>query len=183
MNPEQYQIAVLRINTKDREATLAKLKTVWNSVDPYHELQGSFLEYEIKDYYGMFGDVLYTVGFATILAVIVACLGLFGMATYSIQTRLKEVGVRKVFGSQSQSVALLIGRTFIVMLLIASLIAAPLAYLINSTWLKFLAFRVSFGAGTLLAGVIIVFIIGILTVLSQTLKAANSNPVDILKYE
>jgi putative ABC transport system permease protein len=105
------------------------------------------------------------------------------MATYSIQTRLKEVGVRKVFGSQSQSVALLIGRTFIVMLLIASLIAAPLAYLINSTWLKFLAFRVSFGAGTLLAGIIIVFIIGTLTVVSQTLKAANSNPVDILKYE
>jgi len=183
MNPEQYGIAVLRINTLDREATLAKFNAVWTSIDPYHDLQGSFLEYEIKDFYGMFGDVLYTVGFATILAVIVACLGLFGMATYSIQTRLKEVGVRKVFGSQSQSVALLIGRTFIVMLLIASLIAAPLAYLINSTWLKFLAFRVSFGAGTLLAGIIIVFIIGTLTVVSQTLKAANSNPVDILKYE
>jgi putative ABC transport system permease protein len=183
MNPEQYGIAVLRINTQDREATLAKFKTAWTSIDPYHDLQGSFLEYEIKDFYGMFGDVLYTVGFATILAVIVACLGLFGMATYSIQTRLREVGVRKVFGSQSQCVALLIGRTFIIMLLIASVIAAPLAYLINSTWLKFLAFRVSFGAGTLLAGIIIVFVIGILTVLSQTLKAANSNPVDILKYE
>jgi putative ABC transport system permease protein len=183
MNPEQYQIAVLRINTQDRETTIAKFKTAWTAIDPYHDIQGSFLEYEIKDFYGMFGDVLYTVGFATILSVIVACLGLFGMATYSIQTRLKEVGVRKVFGSQSQSVTLLIGRNFIVMLLIASLIAAPLAYLINSTWLKFLAFRVSFGAGTLLAGITIVFIIGILTVLSQTLKAAKSNPVDILKYE
>ena len=64
----------------------------------------------------MFGDVLYTVGFATILAIIVASLGLFGMATYSIQTRLKEVGIRKVFGSQSKSVALLVGRTFIAML-------------------------------------------------------------------
>ena len=183
MNPEQYRIAVLRVNTQNREATLAKFKAAWTSVDPYHDLQGSFLEYEIKDFYGMFGDVLYTVGFATLLAVIVACLGLFGMATYSIQTRLKEVGVRKVFGSQSQSVALLIGRTFVVMLVIASLIATPLAYLINSTWLKFLAFHVSFGAGTLLTGTFIVFVIGILTVLSQTLKAANSNPVDILKYE
>ncbi len=183
MNPEQYQIAVLRINTQDREATLAKFKDAWGSIDPYHELEGSFLEYEIKDFYGIFGDVLYAVGFATILAIIVACLGLFGMATYSIQTRLKEVGVRKVFGSQSQSVALLIGRTFIIMLIIAAVIAAPLAYLINSTWLKFLAFHVAFGAGTLFIGIIIVFIIGILTVLSQTLKAANSNPVDILKYE
>ena len=183
MNPEQYRIAVLRINTQDREATLAKFKAAWTSIDPYHDLQGSFLEYEIKDFYGMFGDVLYTVGFATILAIIVACLGLFGMATYSIQTRLKEVGVRKVFGSQSQSVALLIGRTFVIMLIIAAVIAAPMAYLINSAWLKFLAFHVTFGVGTLLTGIIIVFIIGILTVLSQTLKAANSNPVDILKYE
>jgi putative ABC transport system permease protein len=183
MNPEQYQIAALRINTQDREATLAKFKTAWASIDPFHDLDGSLLEYQIKDFYGMFGDILYTVGFATILAVVVACLGLFGMASYSIQTRLKEVGVRKVFGSQSQSVALLIGRTFIFMLIIAAVIAAPLAYLINSSWLKFLAFHVSFGAGTLLAGILIVFIIGILTVLSQTLKAANSNPVDILKYE
>ena len=183
MNPEQYRIAVLRINSSDREATLAKFKSVWTSIDPYHDLDGSFLEYQIKDYYGLFGDVLYTVGFATILAIVVACLGLFGMATYSIQTRLKEVGVRKVFGSQSKSVALLIGRTFIIMLIIAAVIAAPLAYLINSTWLKFLALHVTFGAGTLLAGITIVFIIGILTVLSQTLKAANSNPVDILKYE
>jgi putative ABC transport system permease protein len=69
------------------------------------------------------------------------------------------------------------------MLLIAALIGAPVAYLLNITWLKFLAFRVSFGAGTVVIGILVVFIIGIFTVLSQTLKAANSNPVDILKYE
>jgi putative ABC transport system permease protein len=183
MNPEQYRIAVLRVNTHDREAAIAKFKAAWTSIDPYHDLQGSFLEYEIKDYYGIFGDVLYTVGLTTILAVIVACMGLFGMATYSIQTKLKEIGVRKVFGSQSQNVALLISRTFIVMLLIAAVIAAPLAYLLNSTWLRFLAFHVGFGAGTIFTGILIVFILGILTVLSQTLKAANSNPVDVLKYE
>lgn len=183
MNPKDYNIAVLRINTQDREATLAKFKEVWKTIDPNHNLKGSLLKYEIKDFYDIFGDVLYTVGFATILAIIVASLGLFGMATYSIQTRLKEVGVRKVFGGQAQNVALLISRTFVIMLVIAAVIAAPLAYLLNSTWLKFLAFHVAFGAGTIFVGIIIVFIIGILTVLSQTLKAANSHPVDILKYE
>jgi len=183
INPEQYRVAVLRINTQDREATLAKIRDVWDSIDPYHDLEGSFLEYQIKDFYGMFGDLFYTVGFATILAIVVACLGLYGMATYSIQTRLKEIGIRKVFGSQSQNVALLIGRTFIIMLLIAAAIAAPLAYLLNTTWLNFLAFHVTFGAGTLFTGVIVVFMIGILTILSQTLKAVNSNPIEILKYE
>lgn len=183
MNPDQYGLAVLRVNTQDRAATVAKLKEVWTSIDPYHDLEGSFLEYEIKDFYALFGDVLYTVGFATILAIIVASLGLFGMATYSIQTRLKEIGVRKVFGSQSKSVALLVGRTFIAMLVIATVIAAPLAYLLNSTWLKFLAFHVTFGTGTIITGILIVFITGILTVMSQTLKAANTNPIDIIKYE
>ncbi len=183
MNPSQYGIAVLRVNTSDRAATLAKFAAIWKSIDPYHDLDGSFLEYQIKDFYALFGDVLYTVGFASILAIIVASLGLFGMATYSIQTRLKEVGVRKVFGSHSKSVALLVGRTFLTMLLIAAAIAAPLAFLLNSAWLKFLAFHVTFGAGNILAGVLIVFITGILTVMSQTLKAANKNPVDILKYE
>ncbi len=183
MNPAQYQIAVLRVNTQDRAASLAKFKEVWKSVDPNHDIDGSFLEYQIKDFYAIFGDVLYTVGFATILAIIVASLGLFGMATYSIQTRLKEVGIRKVFGSQSKSVALLVGRTFFTMLLIAAAIGAPLAYLLNSAWLKFLAFHVTFGAGTILTGILIVFITGIITVVGQTLKAANTNPVDIIKYE
>ena len=183
MNPEQYNLAVLRINTQDREASLARFKSAWKSIDPYHDLKGSFLEYDIKDFYSIFGDVLYTVGFTAILAIVVACLGLFGMATYSIQTRMREVGIRKVFGSQSASVALRVARTFIIMMAIAATIAAPLAYLLNTTWLKFLAFHVTFGAGTILAGVSIVFIFGILTILSQTLKAANSNPVDVLKNE
>ena len=183
MNPMQYNLAVLRINTQDREAAVSKFKEAWSSIDPNHEIGGSFLEDEIRDFYSLFKDVLYTVGFTTILAIIIACLGLFGMATYSIQTRMREVGIRKVFGSQSLSVAMQIGRTFVIMLAIAAAIAAPLAYLLNTSWLKYLAFHVTFGAGNILIGVFIVFIIGILTILSQTLKAANSNPVDVLKYE
>ena len=105
------------------------------------------------------------------------------MASYSIQTRLREVGVRKVFGSQSANIAVRIARTFMIMLAIAAAIAAPVAYLLNTTWLKFLAFHVSFGAGTILAGIMIVFMFGIITILTQTLKAANSNPVDVLKHE
>jgi putative ABC transport system permease protein len=69
------------------------------------------------------------------------------------------------------------------MLLIAAVIAAPIAYLLNTTWLNFLAYHVSFGAGSIIIGVTIVFLIGVLTILSQTMKAANSNPVDVLKYE
>jgi len=183
INPDQYNFAVLRINTTDKKATVSKFKDAWESIDPNHDLDGEFLEYTIREYYSLFDDVFYTVGFTTLLAIVVACLGLFGMASYTIQTRLREVGVRKVFGSQAGSVALLITRTFIILLIIAAVIATPLAYIMNSTWIKFLAYHVNFGAGNILIGVLIVFVVGILTILSQTLKAANLNPVDVLKCE
>ena len=98
-------------------------------------------------------------------------LGVKSLQLHKLRSSLTILGV--VFGVCS----------VIIMLAIAAAIAAPVAYLINTTWLKFLAFHVSFGAGTILAGVSIVFIFGILTILTQTLKAANSNPVDVLKYE
>ena len=183
MNPKQYNLAVLRLNTSDREATLAKFTEAWKTIDPTREFEASFLDYSIRDFYRLFEDVQYTVGFTTILAIVIACLGLFGMAAYSIQTRMREIGVRKVFGSQSGRIALLISRSFIILLAIAALTAIPIAYLLNSTWIKFLASHVKFGAGNILIGVLIVFMIGILTILSQTIKAANSNPVDVLKYE
>ncbi len=108
---------------------------------------------------------------------------MFGMSTYSIQTRLKEIGVRKVFGAHAQSITFLVSQSYIRMLLVAAIIAAPLGYLINNLWLQYLAHHVSFGAGTIVLGIFIVMVIGMLTITSQTMKAANSNPADILKYE
>ena len=160
-----------------------KIKNEWKKIDPVHELEGDFLDAEIREYYSFFDDVLYTVGFTCLLAIVIASLGMFGMATYSIQTRLKEIGVRKVFGAHAHSITFLVSRSYIRMLLVAAIIAAPLGYLINNLWLQYLAHHVSFGAGTLILGIFIVIVIGMLTITSQTMKAANSNPADILKYE
>ncbi len=123
-----------------------------------------FLIIRSKDFYAMFGDILYTVGFATILAIIVACLGLFGMATYSIQTRLREIGVRKVFGSQSGSVALLIGRTFLIMLAIAALIGCTGRLLAKLNLDKISCLPGLIWCRHYYTGISIIFIIGILTV-------------------
>lgn len=146
-------------------------------------MSGEFLDAEIRDYYGYFKDVLYTVGYATILALLIACLGLLGMAAYSIHTRRREVGIRKVFGAESGNIILLISGSTLRPLIVATVLVVPVAYLINNAWLSFISTRVSFGAGSLISGILIVMVVGFATIAGQTFNVSKTNPARILKYE
>ncbi len=181
--PGSYNYAMLRLDTKNVPVTMNKIERTWNTIDPDHELDGDFLDAEIRYYYSFFEDVLYTVGFASLLALLIAGLGLLGMATYSTQTRTKEIGIRKVFGAEVPGILVLISRSYLWLMIIAALIGGPLAYFINKIWLDYMANRVDFGAGTVLAGVLIVALIGLITILSQTFRAARLKPADTLQYE
>ena len=175
--------AFLRLDSPDMTSTISKLEKTWNKVDPIHDLDGDFLDGRIKYYYTFFEDIMYTVGFATILAIIIAAFGLLGMATYSTRTRLKEIGVRKVFGAEVNHIVLLVSRSYLWLMLIAAVIGGTIAYLANNLWLQYLSKSVDFGIGTVLAGVFLVVIVGLLTISSQTLKAAQTKPAETLKNE
>lgn len=181
--PESFRIAALRIEGGINPSIVAKIENEWKSIDKFNEFEGEFLDAEIKDYYSYFEDILYTVGFASILAIVIACLGLFGMATYSTQTRIKEIGVRKVFGAESKSIILFISKTYIKMFIIAAIIAGPLAYIINNAWLQYIVNHAPFGFGTIFIGIFIIISFGMITIAAQTLKAANTNPAQSLRYE
>lgn len=183
VRPEDYNIAVLRLHTLDTTTTVNRIKKVWKGIDPNHEIRGDFLDAQIRAYYSLFEDVLYVMGYATVLIMIIAGLGLLGMATYSIQTRMKEIGIRKVFGARRVSVLISVSRSYIWLLVTAAIIAAPVAYLINNLWLRYLARHVTFGIGTIFSGIMFIIVIGLLTIASQTTSASRSNPADILKYE
>jgi putative ABC transport system permease protein len=182
-NPNDYRVATLRINSSNMVQTIDKLKAEWKKIDPIHEFQGQFVEEEIREYYSNFEDIIYTVGFTTILAIIIASLGLLGMATFSAQTRIKEVCIRKVYGADVKHIIYLVSKRYIWLLAISALIAVPLAFLINNLWLEFLAHHVDIGFFTIFLGVFIVLLIGLVTIASQTFKAANSNPADLLRYD
>lgn len=181
--PENYRIAALRIEGGISPSIIAKLESEWKNIDEFNEFKGEFLDAEIKDYYSYFEDVLYTVGFASILAIIIACLGLLGMATYSTQTRIKEIGIRKVFGAEPKSIVMLISKTYIKMFIIAAFIAAPLSYFINNAWVQYISNHAPFGFGTIFIGIFIIISFGMITIASQTLKAANLDPAKSLRYE
>jgi len=181
--PDRYNHAFLRLDSPNMTATVDKIEKTWDKIDPDHEIDGDFLDDRIKFYYSFFEDIMYTVGFATLLAIIIAAFGLLGMATYSTRTRTKEIGIRKVFGAEVNHIVLLISKSYLWLMIIAALIGGTIAYLANNLWLQQLSKSVDFGIGTILAGVFIVVLIGLLTISTQTLKAAKTKPATTLKDE
>lgn len=181
--PDRYNHAFLRLDSPNMTATVDKLERTWDEIDPDHEIDGDFLDDRIKYYYSFFEDIMYTVGFATLLAIIIAAFGLLGMATYSTRTRTREIGIRKVFGAEVNHIVLLISRSYLWLMLIAAVIGGIIAYLANNLWLQNLSKSVDFGIGTILAGVFLVVVVGLVTISSQTLKAARTKPARTLKSE
>ncbi len=181
--PKAWNHAFLRLDSPDMAATVSKLENTWERIDPMHAIDGDFLDGRIRYYYTFFEDIMYTVGFATLLAILIAAFGLLGMATYSTRTRQKEIGIRKVFGAELNQIVLLVSRSYLWLMGIAAVIGGIIAYLVNNLWLQYLSQSVDFGIGTILAGVFIVVFVGLLTISSQTLKAARTKPATTLKNE
>ena len=120
--------------------------------------------------------------FATI-AIIISCLGLFGLAAFTAQKRQKEIGIRKVVGASVNSITMMLSKDFLKLVLLAVVIAFPLAWLAMNQWLQGFAYRINIGAGVfLIAGGSIIFIT-LLTVTFQAIKAAVANPVKSLRSE
>ncbi len=128
-------------------------------------------------------DILNIVGYISFLAVVLACLGMLGMAMYSTQTRMKEIGVRKVMGASSEHITLLLSRSFLVLMGIASIVAIPIGYFFGSQFLNTYAYKIDISPLLIFSGIFIVGLLGIITICSQTWRAASSNPVKTLRYE
>ena len=120
---------------------------------------------------------------AALLAIIVASLGLLGMAIYNAESRVKEIGIRKVMGAEIQNIVVLLSKGFFLLILIAVAIATPLAYFVNSLWLQEIANRITIGPGILATSILILLTMGVVTIGSQSIRAAFANPVNSLKDE
>jgi putative ABC transport system permease protein len=123
------------------------------------------------------------IGFISVLAILISCLGLLGMATYSTETRMKEISIRKVLGSSSTALVLLLSKGFLAILSIAIALGVPAAYFINGLWLEQIAYHTSLDLPAIVTGVLILILFGVLTIGSQTIRATFVNPVKNLKSE
>jgi putative ABC transport system permease protein len=118
-----------------------------------------------------------------IIAILIACLGLFGLATYTAEQRIKEIGVRKVLGATISNIITMLSKDFMILVFIASAVAIPLAWWAMSKWLQDFAYRISIGWWIFIAAGVIALLIALVTVSSQAIKAALANPVKSLRTE
>jgi len=181
--PDMVRFLVIRISPGDISSTLNLIKSNWENIVPSYPFEYSFLDSDYDTLYRReerSADIL--TNFA-ILAVLIACLGLFGLASFTAEQRTKEIGVRKILGASVYSIILLISKEFAKWILIANAIAWPVTYLLMKNWLQNYAYRTSLSWWIFaLSGVLALFI-AILTTSFQSIKAATVNPVDSLRYE
>jgi putative ABC transport system permease protein len=163
--------------------TINQVHNVWKEVFPAGTFNYFFLDEQFNSQYKTHQQFKKVFGVFTGLAIVVACLGLFGMSSFTVSQRTKEVGVRKVLGASVRDIVLLLSKDFIRLLLIANLIAWPLAYWGISHWLQNYAFSIDINLWLFLVPTFLVLLIALLTVSVQTIKAARANPVSSLRSE
>lgn len=174
---------LIKISTHNLPATLDDIRLAWNRLDTGIPFDYSFLDDAFDQLYQQETRLVTAfMHFATI-AILIAALGLFGLASYMLKTRTKEVGIRKVLGASLSSIMLLLSRQYIRLVLIALSIAIPIANYFIQDWLANFAFRIEVHWWLFLEPSVLILLIALLSVGSQTFKTAARNPVDSLRYE
>ena len=181
--PEDLSVMNLSINTTDVSATLAALERTWKQVDDQRDLEYAFYDATIEETYMDVKDMGNIVGYFGIIGLIIACLGLLGMAIYSVETKAKEISIRKVIGASAGDLIKQLSKGYIYLLVIAAVVALPVSFFIGKQLLQTFAFAIDLNFWVFLPGLLVLLLLGALTIGSQTVKAAFANPIDSLRNE
>ena len=182
MNNRMRYVAV-RTSAADLQQTIGFLRSTWEEVVPNRSFDFFFLDDELDKLYHAEEQMGRVFGVFTILAIVIACLGLFALASFTTELRTREIGIRKVLGAQAFGIVILLSKEFAKWVLIANVIAWPVAFYIMERWLDGFAHRTVIGIPTFIVAAILAFAISILTVSFQAFKAALSDPVKSLRYQ
>jgi putative ABC transport system permease protein len=183
VNPQAFFKMVVRVNSDDIPGTLAFMEKKWKENITNRPFQHQFLDDMIDNLYKSERRLSNVVFNFTLLSIFVACLGLFGLASYTAEQKTKEIGIRKVLGASVSGVVLLFFKQFGKLILIANIIAWPLAYYGLHKWLQNFFYRISIGLEIFVLSALLVLVIAFISISYQSIKAAISNPADALRHE
>ena len=181
--PGPNQNLSLKLRGGSIQTGVEHLQQTWAEFFPADPLEFVFLDDEFEQLYRRetsFGSL--TRGF-TALAIFIACLGLFGLASHTVERRTKEIGIRKVLGAGMGGLVMLLSKTYLKFVLLANLIAWPVAYFMMRGWLNDFAYRIDIGVGIFIGSTVTSALISLFTVSFHSIRAANSDPVKALRYE
>jgi putative ABC transport system permease protein len=183
LDPQATNFLVIKVGPENLPSTSAWIEKVWNRYDPEQTFEAKQLDEILDEVYLTESIISRFFRYATYLALLISCLGLFGLAAFAAEQRLKEVGIRKVFGATTTDVFNMLSKEHLKLIAISNVIAWPLGYFIMRIYLQNYPFRVSLGIEIFLLSAFAAFAIAFITVFSHTFKASRADPAELLKYE
>ncbi len=175
--------AVVRIGPGNVERLLSSIEELWTQVQPKYPFVYYFLDEQFAATYRKDVQFGRLARFFTALSILIACLGVVGLATFTAQRRTKEIGIRKAHGASVNSILALLCRDAVRWVIIACVIGLPLGYLVVQKWLANFAYRIDISVLTFLIAALTALLFALFSVILQTMRAATSNPADVLRYE
>jgi len=179
----QYNYMIVHAKQGNISNILGSIKNSWHNLNPSEPFEYTFLDKDFQKNYDAENRLSSIVGYFTAIAILISCLGLFGLATFSAEQRIKEIGVRKTLGASVSSIVALLSKDFLKLVGIAILIASPLAWLAMNKWLQGFAYRIHISWTVFVITTLTALLIALITISFQAIKAALANPVKSLRSE
>jgi putative ABC transport system permease protein len=183
MSPEYFEYLAVRISPENISHTLNFLQKKWQDLVPNQVFQFSFLDEDYDNLYRAEIKLSKIFGYIALFAIIIACLGLFGLTALISELRTKEIAVRKVLGASISGIAYMLSVEFLKLLLVANLIAWPLAWYTMNQWLKNFSYRISLEIWVFIVAGFFTVVIAFAAMSYQSFKTATTDPIDLLRYE
>jgi putative ABC transport system permease protein len=181
--PGAFEYLAVRIYPENIPNTLNSMQNKWQNLVPNQVFQFSFLDEDYDNLYRAEIRLSKIFSYIAFFAIIIACLGLFGLTALISELRTKEIAVRKVLGASISGIAFMLSVEFLKLLLVANIIAWPVAWYAMNQWLKNFSYRISLGIWIFLISGILALVIAFVAISYQSFKAATTNPIDLLRYE
>ena len=179
----QVSELVVKISPKNITKTISSIREEWSGLSPNRPFNYHFLDDRLAEQYINEQRQSQTIIYLTIIAIFIACLGLFGLSTFIAEQRRKEIGIRKVLGASAKSISVKLSRELTQWIIIANVIAWPAAYFAMKNWLQNFAYKTPIHFGIFIIAGLGAILIALFTISYHTLKAATTNPADVMKYE
>jgi hypothetical protein len=183
LSPERIQSMLIRIKPQDISSTVQAVEEAWVQIIPTFPFVFSFLTDDFNQGYSGVKKMGDYVGLFSFLAIFIACIGMFGLASLTAEQRTKEIGIRKVLGATIFGIVQLITREFLFLVLLANLFAWPVAFYLMTRWLEGFAYHIDIGVGDFIMAGVLALLIAIMTIGVRSVRAALANPVKTLRYE
>lgn len=180
---DQYYVTAVKLNSANISNTRQAVESAWNEVFPEYAFTSNYFEDSINDFYKQDNQLALLYKIFAIIAILISCLGLYGLVTFMAVQRTKEIGVRKVLGASVQNIIFLFSKEFTLLVIIGFLIAVPVSWFIMNRWLDNFVYRTNFSPWIFILAMVISIVIAWLAVGYKSIKAALANPVKSLRSE